>query len=147
MTPGDIKKLCFKELCWAKACEKLHWDQAGGLPGQAWQWTRVCRPGGLAVSPGQPYTCFVSKSLLSFPVVDLPVLWLGWSRHSGEFCLIFMKCLQKIQGNSELALCHPDNHVAKVDLRKPESQMPALPTIYRDAQSVETKPQRQPSVF
>lgn len=22
MSPGDIKKLCFKELCWARACEK-----------------------------------------------------------------------------------------------------------------------------
>lgn len=76
MTLGDIKKLCFKELCWAKACENLHWGQAGEASLARLGSGQVCSPGGLAVSPGQPCTCFVSKSLLSFTVGDLPVLWL-----------------------------------------------------------------------
>lgn len=93
MFPGDIKKLCFKELCWTQACEnptgaKLEASRAGAGSGLE------CAVLGVWLCPQASLLDAVSKSLLSSTAVDVCGLWLGWSLCFAEgFCLVPVKWL------------------------------------------------------
>lgn len=153
MFPGDIKKLCFKELCWTKACENLHWGQAGGLLDWGWQWTRVCSPGGLAVSPGKPskMLCFqVPLELHCGGCVSFVTGMVSLFRRR----VLPSSCEVAIEEAGELRTGplppRPANKTAtwpKLTSGNQKARCLFCPLMHGDAQRTEKRPQRCPSVL
>ena len=152
MFPGDIKKLCFKEMCWTKACERLHWGQAEGLPGWGWQWTRVCSPGGSGCVPRPAFYMLCFQVPLELHCGGCVCFVAGMVSLCGREVLP-SSCEVAIEGTGEFRTGplppRPANKTAtwpKLTSGDQEARCLLCPLIHRDAQRTEKRPQRCPSV-